>query len=171
MKIWPDLGVAKLACDTLMQTYDDHSAMDKAKIIFTDIDGVFHDGNTQLFVWAEYLWDLIAPYRVMLVIHSSWRHTNSLDEIRSRFPSYLKERILACTEGADPYESVMRFVEMSDVSDFIVIDDDVSRFPSDWIAGGRFILCETGSGLSSRSVLDRIRKFLSEEQSIDSENS
>lgn len=171
MKIWPDLAVTKKACDVLMPTYDNHSEMDKTKIIFTDIDGVFHDGDTPLFVWAEHLWDLVAPYRVMLVIHSSWRHTNSLDEIRSRFPGYMKERILACTEGADPYESVMRFVEMSDVRDFIVIDDDVSRFPIDWISAGRFILCETGTGLSSRSVLDRIRKFLSEAQSIDSENS
>jgi len=160
-----------MACDVPIQACDNHGEMNKAKIIFTDIDGVFHDGDTALFVWAEHLWDLVAPYRVMLVIHSSWRHTSSLDEIRSRFPDYLKERILACTEGADPYESVMRFVELSDVSDFIVIDDDVSRFPSDWIADGRFILCEKGTGLSSRSVLDQIRKFLSVEQSIDSENS
>jgi hypothetical protein len=145
--------------------------MSKIKIIFTDIDGVFHDGNDPLFVWAEHLWEVISPYQAKLVIHSSWRMLKSFEEIRNMFPCYLKESVVACTDGNSPYESVLRFVEENAVGDFIVIDDDVSRFPSDWIADGRFILCETGTGLSSRSVLDRIRKFLSEEQSIDSENS
>lgn len=149
-----------------MQADDHQGEMDKAKIIFTDIDGVFHDGNTPLFVWAKHLWALIAPYRVMLVIHSSWRHTHSVERIRSQFPGYLQERVLASTEGTDPYESVLRFVELNDVDDFIVIDDDVSRFPSDWIAQGRFVLCETGTGLSSRSVLNQISKFLTNDRSM-----
>jgi hypothetical protein len=138
------------------------------KVIFTDIDGVFHDGNDPIFTWAEHLWKVISPYQVNLVIHSSWRLTQSVEEIRDQFPYFLKERVIALTEGSDPCESVLRFIENNFVDEFIVIDDNVCRFPSSWFADGRLILCETGTGLSSPSVLELIRKFLGDGQSISS---
>lgn len=138
------------------------------KVIFTDLDGVFHDGNDPVFTWAEHLWKVISPYEVNLVIHSSWRLTQSIEEIRDRFPNFLKQRVIAVTEGSDPYESVLSFVQKNRVQDFIVIDDNVSRFPTAWIAEGRFVLCDTGTGLSCPRALDLIRKFLDDDQLVNS---
>lgn len=129
-------------------------------IIFTDIDGVFHDGNSPLFIWADHLFKVIEPYDAKIVIHSSWRLHFPYERILKQFPDQIRERIAGITEGKDPYLSVLNYINQNAIEEYIVLDDAVDRFPSAWIAAGRFIVCDPGEGLSSSVVLERVRQFL-----------
>ncbi len=134
-------------------------------VIFTDIDGVFHDCDSEPFCWAPYLWNLIAPHVVDLVVHSNWRLHHSLEEIRDWFPKPMCQRIVAVTEGRDPYGSIQQYVERFNMERFIVLDDCPERFPFKWFEDGVVIRCDPASGVSSRFVLEKIRIFLNDQTS------
>jgi hypothetical protein len=136
------------------------SAEQESLVIFADIDGVFHDADTEPFCWAPLLWEAIAPHSVSIVIHSSWRNVKTLEAIRSEFPSEMQERIIAVTEGIEPYDSILSYIEEHRVGRFVVLDDSWERFPPRWIDEGILIPCDTGSGLSAPGVIQRVRRFV-----------
>lgn len=131
-------------------------------VIFTDIDGVFHDCDSEPFCWAPYLWDLIALHDVDLVVHSSWRQHLELKEIKNWFPKPIDHRIIAVTEGTDPFDSILQYVERFKVDRFIVLDDCPERFPFKWVEDGIVIRCDPALGVSSSLVLEKIHGFLNE---------
>jgi hypothetical protein len=130
------------------------------KYIFIDIDGVFHDGDTQPVCGASSLWRVIAPFDVALIVHSSWRHSMELDAIRNAFPIEMRRYIVDATVGKDPFESILNYVSQHRVSAFIVLDDCWERFPTSWIDSGILLPCRPGSGVSDPDIRERIKRFL-----------
>lgn len=147
--------------------------MDKMrKIIFSDIDGVFHDidagqvevvGNEwrvfgdDLFRWAPLLWEVIEPHPVDLVIHSTWRYSHTLDELRARFPAPMQARIIGVTEGGGRHPSIVDYVETHGIADFIVLDDAPQEFPPAWPP---LLACDGNTGIPDQAILQRIRDFI-----------
>ena len=141
-------------------------------VLFADIDGVFHpddaarmelNGDTwqavgeQLFCWAPLLWQIIEPHNVHIVIHSTWRYSYALDELRDFFPIVLRHRIYAVTQHGARHESILQYVETPGVEDFIVLDDMPQEFPLAW---DRLVVCDGKQGLANVEVRERIRRFL-----------
>lgn len=143
------------------------------KVIFTDIDGVFHsvdaaqvewEGNEwravgkDLFCWAPLLWDLIAPYPVDLVIHSTWRYSYPLEELREWFPEPMRNRIVDVTGWFSRHESIVNYVEEKRIERFMVLDDMPAEFPEGWTP---LVCCRGDSGLKDEIVRQRVSTFVS----------
>jgi hypothetical protein len=141
-------------------------------VIFADIDGVLHpndaarmelSGDTwqavgeQLFIWVPLLWQIIEPHEVGIVIHSTWRYSYALDELRDFFPEAIRGRILAVTERGARHESIVQYVETHGVEDYIVLDDMPQEFPLAW---NRLVVCDGKEGVADESVQACIRQFL-----------
>ena len=77
------------------------------KLLFLDFDGVLHPDGIGLFsnlgLFEQYL---LAMPGVDIVISSTWRETESLDELRAYFAPALRDRIIGVTptleDGYDP---------------------------------------------------------------------
>ncbi len=124
--MWSDRGVGNLTF-----------AVTESLVIFADIDGVFHDADTDPFCWAPLLWEVIAPYDVSIVIHSSWRNASTLDAIRSQFPRDMQERIIAVTEGIEPYDSILQHGPRSACCRCVRSDPRLFRSLSQLLRSGR----------------------------------
>lgn len=142
------------------------------KVIFTDIDGVLHpadavqvewEGNEwravgkDLFCWAPLLWDLIAPYPVDLVIHSTWRYSYTLEELREWFPDPMRNRIVDVTGWFSRHESIVNYAEEKGVERFLVLDDMPAEFPKGWTP---LVCCRGESGLTDDVVRQRVSTFV-----------
>jgi len=141
-------------------------------ILFVDIDGVFHavdardfeyrgdlvvSDSPDLFLWAPLLWQIIEPYPVDLVVHSSWRRLYPSDELIARFPVEMQPRIMGVTEGRERHQSILNYVCMNDVQRFAVLDDSPESFPKGW---ANLILCDSQRGINDDDVLAQIRQFV-----------
>lgn len=159
------------------------------RIIFADIDGVFHDADSpqldmegneirvvgsELFVWAPILEQLLEPHPdVQIVIHSSWRHHFSLKEIRRRFPLALSRRIASCTPPGDRAESIERYVEQHGITDFLIIDDYLPEFcrgENLWIHYDHLMIVQGATGISPPVVQAQIRDWLERRRWVESLN-
>jgi len=145
-------------------------------ILFVDFDGVFHamdsrdfeycgnalvvSDNPDLFQWAPLLWKIIEKYPVNLVVHSSWRHLYSAEELIARFPTEMQPRIVGVTEGRERHQSILNYVCMNEVARFAVLDDSPEAFPDNW---PNLIVCDSQRGINDDGVLAKIRQFLSDE--------
>ena len=141
--------------------------------LFVDFDGVFHAmdsrdleycgnalvvaDNPDLFQWAPLLWQIIEPYSVELVVHSSWRHLYPVDELIARFPAAMRPRIAGVTEGRERHQSILNYVCMNDVQHFAVLDDSPEAFPENW---PNLIVCDAQRGINDAAVLTQIRRFV-----------
>jgi HAD domain in Swiss Army Knife RNA repair proteins len=142
--------------------------------LFLDIDGVLHrearladfayvgarleiDAAQHHFEWWPHLAELVAAHPVDLVIHSSWRHLYSLDELKDRFPSSLRDRVVGTTAGGDRYRSIMDYVQEHAVERFAVLDDVSEAFPPNW---PHLIVCDPLQGVGDPAVQARILAFL-----------
>ena len=141
--------------------------------LFVDFDGVFHAmdsrdfeyrgnalvvaDNPDLFQWAPLLWQIIEPYSVELVVHSSWRHLYPVDELIARFPAAMRPRIAGVTEGRERHQSILNYVCMHDVQRFAVLDDSPEAFPENW---PNLIVCDAQRGINDAAVLTQIRRFV-----------
>ncbi|MFZ4538204.1 HAD domain-containing protein [Propionivibrio sp.] len=142
-------------------------------ILFVDFDGVFHamdsrdleysgsvlvvSDNPDLFQWAPLLWQIIEPYPVELVVHSSWRHLYPADELIARFPAAMQPRIAGITEGRERHQSILNYACMNDVKRFAVLDDSPEAFPGNW---PNLIVCNSQRGINDADVLEKIRTFV-----------
>jgi len=143
------------------------------KVIFTDIDGVLHpvdaaqvewEGSRwravgkDLFCWAPLLWNLIEPYPVDLVIHSTWRYNYSLEELREWFPEPMRNRIVDVTGWFSRHESIVNYAEEKGIENFLVLDDMPEEFPEGWTP---LVCCRGDSGLKDEVVRQRVSAFVS----------
>lgn len=140
--------------------------------LFLDIDGVLHPMSAirfdfvdrgmvtegeHLLRWAPILWDLIQPFDVPLIVHSSWRHIYGLDEIVNAFPLAIRYRILDVTADPRRYEGIIQYVERHQIERFAVLDDMPGAYPPSW---PHLIVCDPELGISTPEVQARIRRFL-----------
>ena len=94
--------------------------------IFLDIDGVLHPAeylrfsevNGELlldrdlrYCWGSILHDLIENSACHVVIHSSWRESNCVEQIRTILPKELGPYIVATTSGPGRFASIRRYIE------------------------------------------------------------
>ena len=142
-------------------------------VLFVDFDGVFHAmdsrdleyrgstlvvaDNPELFQWAPLLWQIVEPFPVELVVHSSWRHLYPADELIARFPAAMQPRIAGVTEGRERHQSILNYVCMHDVQRFAVLDDSPENFPENW---SNLIQCDPQRGINDAAVLTQIRRFV-----------
>lgn len=141
------------------------------KVIFTDFDGVLHPVDAgevvtingewdfvgeDLFCWAPLLWRLISPHDVGIVIHSSWRRTYSLAELKRRFPPEMRDGVVGITEGPGRWGSILRYVAHHRVGQYLVLDDMPEEFPPNWEP---LVVCDEALGISPDPIQERIRRF------------
>lgn len=150
-------------------------------VLFVDIDGVFHPTDERtvrlvidetnrrlviegedLFRWAPILATLLAAHpEVGVVVHSSWRHHHTREELLERFPECLRVRITGITEGSGRHESILAYAGQHSIDRFLVIDDQPGSFPKHWPP---LLVCDSHTGLSDPGVQARIKVFLSGNQ-------
>jgi hypothetical protein len=133
-------------------------------VIFLDFDGVLHPadylrfnevdgelvfGSDARFCWAGMLWDLIKNHDCGLVIHSSWRTSFDLAEIKEMFSSELASRIRGATVGGARFHSIQAYVEAHRLSKYLILDDAPEEFPSDLQA---LVVCHPERGIDSPEV-------------------
>jgi len=141
-------------------------------IVFIDFDGVLHPvdylgfeevegelvfSKDSRFCWVGILWQLIKDRPCDLVVHSSWRHSNSLAEIRSMFPTELRMRIVGTTKGEDRYQSILDYLAESKPKGYVILDDTREEFPSNC---PELILCDSKQGIGNSSVQDKLLRAL-----------
>jgi hypothetical protein len=141
-------------------------------IVFFDFDGVLHpvdylnfktiNGELVLasdarFCWAEYLWTLVRDFDCQLVIHSSWRNSYTLDQLRCLLPTELGKLVVAVTAGESRHESILDYAEKHGVKSYIILDDSSDEFPS---GCAELLLCKNNMGISSPDVQNRLSEFL-----------
>lgn len=141
-------------------------------VIFLDFDGVLHPAdylnfntiNGELvlasdarFCWAEYLWELIREFDCHLVIHSSWRNSYTLDQLRQLLPTELGKRVVAVTVGINRHESILAYVEANAVKSYIILDDAADEFPNECV---ELLLCHDNMGVSNPEIQNKLVQFL-----------
>lgn len=146
--------------------------MSRQTTIFLDFDGVLHPseyldfkiidgelvfGQDLRFCWAGCLWDLIRENDSQLVIHSSWRHSYSLEQLRKMLPVELGERVVAVTIGEDRYASILDYVEAESIIDYVILDDAANDFPMDC---NELLLCRENAGISCLEIQMKLADFL-----------
>ena len=143
-------------------------------IVFLDFDGVLHPAdylnfstingelvlaNDVRFCWAKALWNLIREFDCQLVIHSSWRNSYTLEQLRNFLPVELGMRVVAITTGNNRYQSILGYVEKSEVASYIILDDAADEFPNDCV---ELLLCKDDKGISSPAIQEKLTQFLEE---------
>lgn len=148
--------------------------MDRSQqaVIFLDFDGVLHpaeylhfkeiDGELVLgsdvrFCWAGVLWNLIKDQDCDLVIHSSWRTSFDLPEIREMLPQELRSRVREVTGYGPRYNSIMEYVEAHKLRKYLILDDSPEEFPLGLQA---LVVCYPERGIDSPEVKERVIRFL-----------
>jgi hypothetical protein len=139
--------------------------------LFLDFDGVLSPTtvedsadagepvHTALFGWLPVLVAVLKPHPdVALVIHSTWRYTHDLDELRELLGS-LGGRVVGATPRGPRYESILWWRHMNPAfTDFRILDDDAKEFPSP--APAELILCNPRTGVAGQEVLASLRGWL-----------
>lgn len=143
-------------------------------IVFFDFDGVLHPAdylnfktiNGELvlasddrFCWAECLWTLVRDFDCQLVIHSSWRNSYTLDQLRCLLPTELGKRVVAVTAGDCRHESILAYVDEAKAKNYVILDDAADEFPSDCV---ELLLCKDNMGVSNPEVQEKLTQFLKE---------
>lgn len=141
-------------------------------VIFVDFDGVLHpmgvsaleckDGvcrltGHNLLRWAPLLWDLVAPYPVDIVIHSSWRTCIHIDQLRDLFPPSMQKAVVGVTEGEGRHDSILQYADHYNITRYLVLDDAPEEFPPEY---QHLVVCNENQGISGRRAQDLLRAFL-----------
>jgi hypothetical protein len=144
-----------------------------SRVIFLDFDGVLHPadylrfievdgelvfGSDARFCWAGVLWDLIKDHDCGLVIHSSWRTSFALADIKDMLPPELASRVLGVTGGGARFRSIEAYVEAHRLREYLILDDEPEEFPLDLDA---LVVCHPERGIDSPEAKERVIQFLS----------
>lgn len=127
------------------------------KLLFLDFDGVLHPDGIGLFSnLGLFEQHLLAMPGIEIVISSSWRETQGLDELREYFPLALRDRIIGVTPTLeDGYDRGGRQREIQAFLDAAGLDyrnatwmalDDTALFFEDYYP--HLILTDAGKGFS-----------------------
>lgn len=110
-------------------------------IIFLDFDGVLHSTLAHDHEGFFYVPQLEAVLRdfpsVQIVISSSWRYHENLEQLKEHFSADIAERIISVTPRLEPtWQEFARFKEISawiEQNDYkgawLAIDDQYGEFP------------------------------------------
>lgn len=141
--------------------------------IFLDFDGVLHptdylrfesvNGELVLsgdsrFCWAEDLSNLLHGFECDLIVHSSWRNSYSVEQLREFLPLALAKRVVAVTEGESRYASILGYVSSHSIESYVILDDAADEFPS---GCNQLILCTDGKGIRGQKAQRALSEFLS----------
>ena len=144
----------------------------RSAVIFLDFDGVIHpadylrfneiDGELVLgsdvrFCWAGVLWDLIKDHDRDLVIHSSWRTSFDLSQIRNMLPPELRSRVRDVTGDGGRFDSIKEYVAVHQLRKYLILDDAPEEFPLGLQA---LVVCHPERGIDSPEVKERVIRFL-----------
>ncbi len=147
------------------------AAARQPRALFVDIDGVLHptmvedaleaDGvvHTPMFGWLPVLAGVLRPHQhVVLVVHSTWRYTHDVDELRGVLGT-LGSRVVGATPRGPRYESILWWLHLNPAfSDYRILDDDAKEFPSPPPA--ELILCNPSAGVTGPEVLASLGAWL-----------
>lgn len=146
------------------------------RAIFVDVDGVLHPTvdsavagteavSTTLFGWLPLLSRLVLPYSdVWLVVHSTWRYTHDIAELRELLGP-LGPRVVGVTPRGQRYESIQWWLQQNpDCKSHRILDDAPLEFPVPPPA--ELIVCDPSKGVSDPGVQSALRAWL-EERDVD----
>ncbi|ARL24852.1 HAD domain-containing protein [Burkholderia pseudomallei] len=163
--------------------------MTERQILFLDIDGVLHRGNSyvagnrivssapghiELFEYAHLLDHLLSPYpRVAIVLSSDWAYRFGADYTCAQLPSpTLRSRVVGATyQGCEFDEQlwpmlprgaqVLDYVRRQgrDALEWIAIDDRSDGFES---CRERLVHCQSEYALGDDAVVELLRRRLHE---------
>jgi len=143
------------------------------RVLFLDIDGVLHParepgqlGPSDLYMvvgpfgWLPYLAKVLEPFPdVELVVHSTWRETFSLDELRDML-SELGTRSVDVAPAGERHDAIQAWLRDRAVASYRILDDDASAFPSPTPA--QLIICDPRRGVSADDVLQSLSAWLAQ---------
>jgi hypothetical protein len=134
------------------------------RVVFLDFDGVVHPagqapGTSLPFEWTQVLAALLAPFNdVHVVIHSSWREHFSVQELGG-FLEPVADQLLGAVDAGPKGAAIERFLrEHPEITDALVLDDQVDEFRPGFPA--TLLACEPRTGLSSKETQQRVRNWL-----------
>ncbi|MDM4768313.1 HAD domain-containing protein [Pelomonas sp. SE-A7] len=148
-----------------------------AHLLFLDFDGVLHPHDAHfavadvkvpiadllaagLFVHRQLLDDLLRPHPSLgLVVHSTWRKTHDLRELRTLLGP-LGSRLVGSTAAAMEREaSILDFMRRRGVraEQVLVLDDAPSEFSA---LRSRVVACSPARGLSEAGVQSLLQSAL-----------
>lgn len=163
--------------------------MSERQILFLDIDGVLHRGNSyvagrrivssapgriELFEYVQILVDLLSPYpELPIVLSSDWAYRFGVDYTRSQVPSAsLRARIIGATYQGCEFdemlwpmlsrgEQVLDYVRRQRGArlEWIAIDDRTDGFES---CRERLVHCQSECALGDAAVVELLRRRLHE---------
>lgn len=150
------------------------------RALFLDFDGVLHPLGLQvtpgvlrngkplaravpvnLFCWVGHLAELLRAHSdVVLVVHSTWRRTRTLDELALCLGS-LRDHVVGATSPAlEKHASIQDWLEQhGSVEDYLVMDDVADEFAG--LNPRHFVRCDALRGLSEPRVQEAVRAWLS----------
>lgn len=146
------------------------------RALFLDFDGVLHptvEGasasdsaagvsaavHTTLFGWLPALVALLKPHPdLVIVVHSTWRYTHNLEELREILGP-LGGRVVGSTPRGPRYESIQWWLHANPAfGSHCILDDDPREFPEALPA--ELIVCDPSTGVSAPDVQARIKAWL-----------
>lgn len=162
--------------------------MNDRQILFLDIDGVLHRGNSyvagsrivssapgciEFFEYVHILDDLLSPYpSVQIVLSSDWAYRFGVEYTRSQLPSpSLRERVIGATYQGCEFDErlwpilsrgaqVLDFVRRRAPVSWIAIDDRKDGFES---CMEKLVRCQSECGLGDPAVVELLRSRLRQE--------
>lgn len=141
------------------------------RVLFVDFDGCLHPLSTGLtsggapvktphFGWLPALAEALRGHDdVGLVVHSTWRYEYDVDELRGLLGS-LGQRVIGATPRGPRLDSILWWTNLSQCTDYRILDDDASEFPSP--PPPQLILCCPSTGVAAPAVLAALKKWLDE---------
>lgn len=148
------------------------------KILFLDFDNVLHTfgdiwmrmGHSCMeftpkataFKWVPDLMEILRDFPdVHVVIHSTWRVSKDVDEIKLILFQFghpdLADRILATTGPfGGRYSSIQKFIEEFGIAEYVIVDDDRDELPDD----GTVVFVPPARGISDSDAKKELRAAL-----------
>ena len=147
------------------------AAKSPPRALFLDFDGVLHPTvlsrfdeppeslATVFFGWLPALVDVLRTYPdVAIVVHSTWRYTHDVDELKLLLGA-LGPQVVGATPRGPRYESIEWWLQMNpSFADHRILDDDASEFPTP--PPPELILCNPTTGVAASDVLAALRAWL-----------
>jgi hypothetical protein len=141
------------------------------RALFLDFDGVLHPTTigmeleseqvigTGLFGWLPPLASVLRPHPdVVVVVHSTWRYTHDVAELRELL-GVLGRRVVGATPRGPRYESITWWLQQNpSFTSYRILDDDTAEFPDPLPA--ELVLCDPRRGVSSPEVLAALKDWL-----------
>ena len=149
-------------------------APETVRALFLDFDGVLHPKtleadieedeivvSTGLFGWLPALVGVLKTKpEVSVVVHSTWRYTHDVEELRLLLGA-LGSRVVGTTPRGPRYEAIEWWLHLNPLfGSYRILDDDPTEFPVP--PPPELILCDPRTGVAAPAVLAALRTWLKE---------